>query len=235
MKDSELIVQGAEARLYKGLYLGRTCMMKERFVKNYRHPELDARLTKDRIRAEARAIIRAKSAGIATPALYLVDLERRRIYMEYIENATVLKNFIDENILGKIDMVHLLDFIGRGLGTVIAKLHSKHIIHGDLTTSNILLKNNSIESLYNNPSGAEAQFVIIDFGLARVDSTLEDKAVDLYVLERSLLNAHCEVPELFSRVFHYYQQHYQNKKQYEQILAKYKQVQARGRKRLMVG
>ena len=63
MKDSELIVQGAEARLYKGIYLGRTCMMKERFVKNYRHPELDARLTKDRIRAEARAIIRAKSAG----------------------------------------------------------------------------------------------------------------------------------------------------------------------------
>ena len=63
MKDSELIVQGAEARLYKGIYLGRTCMMKERFVKNYRHSELDARLTKDRIRAEARAIIRAKSAG----------------------------------------------------------------------------------------------------------------------------------------------------------------------------
>ena len=75
--------------------------------------------------------------------------------MEYIENATVLKSFIDENISGKIDVVHLLDFIGRGLGTVIAKLHSKHIIHGDLTTSNILLKNNSIESLYNNPSGGK--------------------------------------------------------------------------------
>lgn len=63
MKDSELIAQGAEARLYKGLYLGKACLMKERFVKNYRHLELDTRLTKDRIRAEARAIIRAKSAG----------------------------------------------------------------------------------------------------------------------------------------------------------------------------
>lgn len=63
MKNSELIGQGAEARLYKGLYLGKTCLMKERFLKNYRHPELDTRLTKDRIRAEARAIIRAKSAG----------------------------------------------------------------------------------------------------------------------------------------------------------------------------
>lgn len=63
MNDSELIAQGAEARLYKGLYLGKACLMKERFVKNYRHSELDTRLTKDRIRAEARAIIRAKAAG----------------------------------------------------------------------------------------------------------------------------------------------------------------------------
>lgn len=66
MKDSELIAQGAEARLYKGLYLGKACLMKERFVKHYRHPELDARLTKDRIKAEARAIIRAKAAGEKT-------------------------------------------------------------------------------------------------------------------------------------------------------------------------
>lgn len=63
MQDLELIAQGAEARLYKGLYLGKMSLVKERFVKNYRHPELDARLTKDRIKAEARAIIRAKSAG----------------------------------------------------------------------------------------------------------------------------------------------------------------------------
>ncbi|XP_011172488.1 EKC/KEOPS complex subunit Tp53rk isoform X2 [Solenopsis invicta] len=235
MKDSELIAQGAEARLYKGLYLGKACLMKERFVKNYRHPELDTHITKDRIRAEARAIIRAKSAGVATPTLYLVDLERRRIYMEYVENATILKTFIDENISGKTNVDHLLNFIGRGLGTLIARLHLRHIIHGDLTTSNVLLKNNSNEPAYNDQSEAETQFVMIDFGLARVDSTLEDKAVDLYVLERSLLSAHSEVPTLFSRIFHHYQRHYQNKNQCEQVLAKYKQVQARGRKRLMIG
>ncbi|XP_011644034.1 EKC/KEOPS complex subunit Tp53rk [Pogonomyrmex barbatus] len=235
MKDSELIAQGAEARLYKGIYLGKTCLMKERFVKNYRHPELDARLTKDRIKAEARAIIRAKSAGIATPALYLVDLERRSIYMEYMENGTILKDFIDKNISGKSNVDHLLDFIGRGLGMLIARLHSKHIIHGDLTTSNVLLKKDSNDSFYSDQSEAEMQFIMIDFGLARVDSTLEDKAVDLYVLERSLLSAHSEVPTLFARIFHCYQQHYQNKNQCDQILAKYKQVQERGRKRLMIG
>jgi len=66
--------------------------------------------------------------------------------MEYIENATTLKTFIDENISRKPNVNHLLDIIGCGLGTLIAKLHCKHIIHGDLTTSNILLKTNLIES-----------------------------------------------------------------------------------------
>lgn len=93
-----------------------------------------------------------------TPALYLVDLERRSIYMEYVENATILKDFIDKNISGKTDVEHLLDFIGRGLGTLIARLHSKHIIHGDLTTSNILLKNDSNEPPYNDQSEGNKTF-----------------------------------------------------------------------------
>lgn len=63
--------------------------------------------------------------------------------MEYVEDAIVLKDFIDKNISGKTDVDHLIEFIGRGLGSLIARLHSRHIIHGDLTTSNILFKNDS--------------------------------------------------------------------------------------------
>lgn len=62
-KKLELIAQGAEARLYKGTYLGKSVIVKERFEKKYRHPDLDERLTKERIKAESRAIVRAKSAG----------------------------------------------------------------------------------------------------------------------------------------------------------------------------
>jgi TP53 regulating kinase-like protein len=62
--DFELISQGAEARLYKGIYLGKSTIIKERFEKKYRHADLDLRLTKERIKAEARAIVRAKLAGI---------------------------------------------------------------------------------------------------------------------------------------------------------------------------
>lgn len=83
-QSMELVAQGAEARLYKGIYLGKACLVKERFVKKYRLPELDARLTKDRIRAEARAIIRAKSAGIA---LYIYIY----IYTKQLQSAKILR------------------------------------------------------------------------------------------------------------------------------------------------
>ncbi|XP_043261560.1 EKC/KEOPS complex subunit TP53RK [Colletes gigas] len=234
MHGFELIAQGAEARVYKGVYLGKPTLIKERFEKKYRHIDLDIRLTKDRIKAECRAIVRAKAAGVVTPAIYLVHLERRCIYMEYIEDAVVLKDFIEKNISKDINIEQLSKFIARGLGTSIARLHSKSIIHGDLTTSNVLLKNIS-EELDNEKYDAANDFVIIDFGLARLESSVEDKAVDLYVLERSLHSAHSEIPLLFSEIFHIYQKHYTNRKQCKEVVSKYKEVQARGRKRLMVG
>ncbi|KOX77364.1 TP53-regulating kinase [Melipona quadrifasciata] len=234
MNDFELIAQGAEARVYKGIYLGKPTLIKERFEKKYRHADLDKRLTKDRIKAECRAIIRAKAAGIATPAIYLANLERRCIYMEYIENAVILKEFIDKKVSKETNDDRLLNFIAQGLGTIIAKLHLKNIIHGDLTTSNVLLKNIDDDHIKKYKNAAN-NFVIIDFGLARIESSVEDKAVDLYVLERSLLSAHSEKPLLFSKIFDIYQKHYANKNQCKEIVSKYKEVQLRGRKRLMIG
>lgn len=61
--------------------------------------------------------------------------------MEYIQDAIILKDFLDKNVLKEANIDHLLNFIAQGLGVLIAKLHLKNIIHGDLTTSNILLKN----------------------------------------------------------------------------------------------
>lgn len=61
--------------------------------------------------------------------------------MEYIQDAIILKDFLDKSVLKEENIDHLLNFIAQGLGVLIAKLHLKNIIHGDLTTSNILLKN----------------------------------------------------------------------------------------------
>lgn len=59
----ELMKQGAEARLYETKFQGKTVIVKERFAKNYRHPELDKRLTKERLRAELKGLIRCKTVG----------------------------------------------------------------------------------------------------------------------------------------------------------------------------
>jgi TP53 regulating kinase-like protein len=103
---------------------------------------LDKKLTKQRIINESRNIARAYKSGIDTPGVLFVDTIGRKIYMEYIENSIQLKELLRviyfspdiskyENLLEKIVM-HL----GEGL----AKLHNCDIIHGDLTTSNMLVK-----------------------------------------------------------------------------------------------
>ncbi|XP_046427423.1 EKC/KEOPS complex subunit Tp53rk isoform X2 [Neodiprion fabricii] len=239
IKGFEIVKQGAEARLFKGTYLGRPALIKERFVKKYRHPDLDTLLTKDRTKGEARAIVRAKAAGVKTPALFLVDFDRRRIYMEYINDAITLKDYIDSNISDKENVGCLISFIAEQVGSAVARLHSRNIIHGDLTTSNMLLKNYPVSQRErtgekDEKNNFEGEIILIDFGLAHVESTAEDKAVDLYVLERALLSAHSEVPSLFPEMLQFYQK-FCTSKDKRDVIAKYKEVQARGRKRLMIG
>ena len=77
--------------------------------------------------------------------------------------------------------------------------------------------------------------IVIDFGLAQIEITAEDAAVDLYVLKRSLSTSHSGIPELFKLIYNSYQQYFKNKTQLKEIMSKYNDVQARGRKRTMVG
>merc|ERR1712013_741383 len=65
--------QGAEARLFVTTFLGQRAVVKERFSKKYRHPELDLKLTSDRHKAEARALLKCKQIGVPCPTLYLAD------------------------------------------------------------------------------------------------------------------------------------------------------------------
>ncbi|XP_069702093.1 EKC/KEOPS complex subunit TP53RK [Periplaneta americana] len=226
-----LIKQGAEAKLFKGSYLGKMTVVKERFKKSYRHFDLDNHLTKERMKSEARALLRCKLAGICTPALYLVDFERRRMYMEYVENSVTLKEHImkiTEDITNGHDNVDTLsqnlNSIAQEIGRILGKLHSHNIIHGDLTTSNMLL----VKDGKNIPT-----IVLIDFGLSHVESSMEDKGVDLYVLERALISTHANVDKLFTVILSAYAEH--NKRESKEVLKKLEEIRARGRKRTMVG
>ncbi|XP_072948239.1 EKC/KEOPS complex subunit TP53RK [Epargyreus clarus] len=237
-ENLQMLKQGAEAKLYICNYLGKPTLIKERFKKNYRHPDLDTAITKERIKNEARSIVRAKVAGVKTPALYLVDFERRRIYMEHFEHSITVKDFIinvfteDQNTE---DGQSTFDSIATKIGETVRKLHDSNIIHGDLTTSNMLLvpKNNSEQNNTDWYQIDNIDIVMIDFGLSHIDTSAEDKGVDLYVLERAVISTHNDYPDLFWKILDAYKSY--NINNTNEIISKFEEVRARGRKRTMVG
>ena len=156
--SDDLIAKGAESNIVKGNYLGENAVLKDRVVKNYRISEIDNKIRKARTKEEAKLLSDAKRAGVKTPVLYDIDLENKIITMEEI-NGSMLKDVIDDDLAFR-------------LGEEISKLHSFDIIHGDITTSNILLRGDDL--------------IFIDFGLGRYSNMKEDKAVDLLVLKKSL-------------------------------------------------
>ena len=224
----EILSQGAEGKLYIGEHNGQRCLVKERFVKKYRHPDLDTQLTKERLRAESKAINRCIAAEILVPKVYHMDLNDRKIYMEYFEKAITVKHYVN-NILPKAqqnDAEEVLQTLGTKIGKAVGKMHSNNIIHGDLTTSNMLL--NSDDDSFN-----KYELIMIDFGLAHYSQSTEDKGVDLYVLERALLSTHSSLVTFFDIILAAYKEH--NPKSHKEVVVKFEAVRARGRKRTMVG
>lgn len=175
------------------------------------------------MKAETKASERCLKAGILAPKVYHMDLKERKIYMEFFEKAITVKDFV--NKFAKKDM-KLINELFEKIGTIIGNMHSKHIIHGDLTTSNILLNPKSEDF-------SDYDVVMIDFGLSHYEEGAEDKGVDLYVLERALLSTHSDLPELFDIILGNYRK--VNSKEQNTVIAKFEEVRARGRKRTMIG
>lgn len=112
--------------------------------------------------------------------------------------------------------------LGHNIGVVIGKLHASGVSHGDLTTSNILLRS-------ANPE----QVCLIDFGLASSKTNVEDFGVDLYVLERAILTTHTDLDYLIDEIIKGYQSF--EWKFAKASVKKLDEVRMRGRKREMIG
>lgn len=225
----EILKQGAEAKLYIDKFNGQQCLVKERFRKKYRHPDLDTQLTKERMRAESKSISRCAAAGILVPKIFYMDLNERKIYMEYLQQSITAKAYINELVPSFADAelrVMKLNQLGKQIGDIVGRMHSNNIIHGDLTTSNILVNPKTDDF-------SEYDVVAIDFGLANYGQSGEQKGVDLYVLERALLSTHSGVPTLFATILDAYKE--ANSKDWPGIIQKFEEIRARGRKRTMVG
>ncbi|KAF9351223.1 TP53 regulating kinase [Mortierella sp. AD094] len=214
--NGELIKQGAEARVYLAPFCERQAIVKERFVKAYRHPTLDKKLTSRRVIQEARCLNRCQKALIDTPTVYMVDVEKSLIYMEYIEGTSVRDYLVTAEGQTTEAQQKVAVEIGRALGL----MHNIDVVHGDLTTSNLLMRQET------------GSVVLIDFGLSYVSQLIEDKAVDLYVLERAFSSTHPNTEVMFAQILDAYGQ---SGKASKQILKKLEDVRLRGRKRSMLG
>lgn len=119
------------------------------------------------------------------------------------------------------------------IGTELAKLHKADIVHGDLTTSNMMLR---LPSTFTSstPSNLPTELVLIDFGLSFVSTLVEDKAVDLYVLERAFASTHPDSEPMFSAVLDAYARGL-TAKEWKTTKSRLDEVRMRGRKRSMVG
>ena len=119
--------------------MGKRCIIKERFSKSYRVKELDTKLNKQRIINECRNLHRAYKSGINTPYLLFVDILNNKIIMQYIDSSIQIKELINY-IYTKGGDKTLITKLVYDMGSALAKLHNADIIHGDLTTSNMLIK-----------------------------------------------------------------------------------------------
>ncbi len=149
---------GAEAVI---IQRGRV-MVKRRVRKGYRAAELDEKIRKQRTALEARLLSKASAAGVNCPAI--ISTGDYEIVFERI-GGPLVKDLIEKG--------NVTEEVFESIGRAVAKLHSADIIHGDLTTSNMIWNG---ERLY-----------LVDFGLGKASSKTEDKAMDLYLLYQVLL------------------------------------------------
>lgn len=199
-----IISQGAEAILHKQ----ENKVLKERIAKHYRLKEIDEKLRSQRTRREARILDKLSQINFPAPKVHKFDDKQMQIIMDFIEGPQV-----------KEVLNHKPEETGREIGRNIGILHANNIIHGDLTTSN-MIQNNKIH--------------FIDFGLSFISSKLEDKAVDLHLMNRALESRHHEI---FSQCWNAVLKGYkETNPEWQAVLSRLEKVQARGRnKKKMAG
>lgn len=207
----EIINKGAEAILFKH----KNAIIKHRPEKTYRHPMIDLKLRKFRTNREVKVMTKLSELGVLMPKLVLGNKDinnfmltnqidpKYSIAMDFI-NGMQLKNVVNEDNYSKYAKL---------IGSTIAKVHSNDIVHGDLTTSNMLVENDKL--------------FLIDFGLSNFTAKVEDKAVDLHLLKEALKSKHSAFSnEFFNEIILNYQENLSN---FDEVMARFDAVEKRGR------
>lgn len=197
----DLRAKGAEANLY--LSDGR--VVKHRIAKGYRIPELDSRLRRMRTVREARLLENAARAGVNVPRVFRIEACSNRIVMEYVPGPPL------KDVLESLTQEEALN-IAEKMGRAVSIMHDANIIHNDLTSSNMLYYSDKV--------------YFIDFGLGTTSTRIEDKAMDLVVLKKSLKVAHTKrFHSIWARIL----EAYKDARQAKEIFARMEAIEKRAR------
>ena len=204
-----LLKKGAEASLYLTDWHGKKVVMKKRLPKKYRHPKLDEEIRTYRTIHEPQLMHEAKKAGVPTPTIFLVDVKNSTIIMEFVE-GNQMKQLLRNVSKAEREKLCLK------IGELIGRLHEYGLIHGDLTTSNMILD-------------AEDKIFFVDFGLGEKTKELEAKGVDLHLMKRALQSTHFQfAEECFNAVISGYSKISGNANM-KNVLEKIREIEKRGR------
>lgn len=191
----KLFAQGAEARVF----LDGSRVVKERPAKGYRLPVIDEQLRKRRTRREANILKSLGKANVPVPELLDSCDESMTIGMSFVDGEKLRDALTPE--------------YARQVGVLVGKMHEQNVVHGDLTTSNMIVTGGVVH--------------VIDFGLSFVSAKVEDKAVDVHVLDRALESTHHGVyAECIQQVLEGYRSSHEGA---ADVLARLEVVQKRGR------
>jgi Kae1-associated kinase Bud32 len=195
--------RGAEAVITAMEWRGRPAVEKRRVTKGYRDPALDEELRRSRLRKEVRLFREARRAGVPVPVIYDIDPAGHTLVMQRIEAPTVKERLREPG-----DRSVIVDAIGRTVG----QLHAAGVVHGDLTTSNMLW---SDDRLY-----------LIDLSLGEKTDSTEARGVDLRLLKEACTSAHYDRPELFDVILAGYRAAFRDA---DTAIEKMREIEERGR------
>lgn len=216
-----IIQQGAEAIIK----LENNKIIKDRVKKGYRIAQIDEKLRKLRTRTEARILEKA-SKLIPVPKVLKVDEAGKQLEIGFIDGKKLSESL--DNLKNKEEIM-------KKAGKQTAILHDNNIIHGDLTTSNMIYLDNSdkTNNKLKNSSAKRVDLAInnfklyfIDFGLSFSSTRIEDRAVDLHLIKQALEARHFLHHE---KLFQAFLEGYKESKNYKQTIEQLKKVEARGR------
>lgn len=203
---AKIIKKGAEANLYEIKWFGRPAISKVRCRKKYRLAKLDRKIRQQRTVKEATIIHKARLSRVPVPIIYHVNPDKGKIIMEMIDGIN-LNDYLNGN--------NYNNDLFKDVGEMIGRLHSNGIIHGDLTTSNIIIKNNKI--------------YLIDFGLSMVSNRTEDQGVDIKLIKALLQSLHDPIAKkAFKSILQGYKNSIGDNKA-EEVLKVVKEIERRGR------